>query len=468
MKKLTVFDFIVLSALLQNTFSQSYFKLFSDYLPVNYLNTEDKREQVDINLNQLAQINPDLIYYYIKYLNLMGAQRVTNRDSNYYNMLQYGISVSSKQNNDWVMEEIEHAEKLAPSKLIFNRVESKLEDFIVSQSDIPKYSVELEVDKNLQKYFSYKCLTKDTCLSYNETLDYTSVVDSLIEKSLSESQLRHSVFKNNMSKISEADMQKLHDYHLFSKGFSGGHRGKIEFNLAEYLLSSIHLPEFTEHSGFALGFNSQTLQGNFPGGAFRESHMPFLETTFENTENKMFLYNLTAGYKFKLKEYKTSFSYLNFNLGCNFLSSKIPGYRQTKELNKYVFIWSGEPGNFVWMFDGVIKSVSWEINKLWSLASQISSPIFYLNNKLFFEAGVTHNYIISEYAVTVEREIRDQTANDPAILASEKETVYQKTYKHMFGGSFSANYSITNALNIKGTISTSRSVQIGVEYFFPM
>lgn len=93
---------ITLITLAPTIFSQSNIQLFSDYLPEEYLSEEEKLEQLEVNLDQYAKVNPDLIYYYLNYLDLIVEQNVYDRDSNYYNILYYESAISNGYNNDWV------------------------------------------------------------------------------------------------------------------------------------------------------------------------------------------------------------------------------------------------------------------------------------------------------------------------------------------------------------------------------
>ena len=182
----------------------------------------------------------------------------------------------------------------------------------------------------------------------------------------------------------------------------------------------------------------------------------------------MIFYNLTAGYRIKLKEYKSAFSHLDINFDWSFSSRKTKGEAKSTVIDKYFFIWEGEPSNFTLLFNGTINSVSWEINEFSALTANIKLPVFYYDRRLFFEIGLQYKYLFYEYLVTVDREIVDQTATDPAILGPEIETLNHKSSSHLFGGSIIVNYSIINSLNIKGIISTFPSAQLGFEYFLSL
>jgi hypothetical protein len=180
----------------------------------------------------------------------------------------------------------------------------------------------------------------------------------------------------------------------------------------------------------------------------------------------MMIYILSAGYRFKLKDYKAVFSHLDLSVGFSVASKEISGTSEMMNIDEYFFIWEGEPGNFTLLFDGTIDSLTWKLNDYLSLTSNIYLPIFYLNQDIYFELGLHYQYLSTVYSINLHREINDQASTDPGILGPESETFEEKSDGHLFSGSLTVNYSINNSLNIKGIISTLPSVQLGIEYLF--
>jgi len=156
MKKFSFGSLVLLLSLIQQSQAQTYVNLFREYLPQNYLKEEDIVEQMEYNLNQYAMTNPDLIYYYLNYLNSIEEQKIFNRDSNYYNILQYENSISNALNNNWVEEEIINSKNLSEIEWIDRELESLLDEFRAPELSAPKNSIILKIDKNLQKFYTYK------------------------------------------------------------------------------------------------------------------------------------------------------------------------------------------------------------------------------------------------------------------------------------------------------------------------
>ncbi len=82
----TAILFILLSSV--QVFSQNYLPLFSGYMPESIMKDEDFKNQVNINIGHYASVNPDLVYYYIMYIDKRFGEKITNPDSNYYNLLR--------------------------------------------------------------------------------------------------------------------------------------------------------------------------------------------------------------------------------------------------------------------------------------------------------------------------------------------------------------------------------------------
>jgi len=465
MRKFSFSCVIILIYFSQLTFPQNYVKLFSEFLPEKYLKHEDKVEQIEYDLNHFAKTNPDLIYYYINYLDLITEQNIFNRDSNYYNILQYENSISNRYNNKWLDEEINRAKPLPESELLSDELISLLEEFEVPKKNVPKHSTELKIDKNFQKFLTYKCITQDVNLIYDDNMDYHTKVEETIQNFVYRMKLDYKTNQSDFSKR-EDKIKKFHQYNIYSEGFSEGYNRKIDLNVSKYLLSLIDYSNFTEYSGINFGFSTELFRYVFPSQKISETNLPFEELTLANTTVVLYLLNLTAGYRLKLKEYKSAFSHLDFTIGLSFANDKITTELNSMELNKYIFIWAGEPTNFIYAFLGTINSVSWDINNFTSLAANLDVPIFYIKKNLFFEVGILYKFLLAEYAVTVEKDIREQSAIDPSILASAIESLSHKTQNHLFGGTLSLNYTMFNSLNVKGSISTLGSIYFGLDYFF--
>jgi hypothetical protein len=464
MKKFSFGCLVLLLNLIQHSQAQTYVNLFREYLPQNYLKDEDIVEQMEYNFNQYAMTNPDLIYYYLNYLKSIEEQKIFNRDSNYYNILQYEHSISNTLNNNWVEEEIINSKILSEIYWVDRELESMLDEFRIAELSAPKNSIKLEIDKNLQKFFTYKCLTRDSITAYDEKADYQNLVELTIENFVSRLQTEYQAIKSNENYVSKLQLEDLLQYHFFSKGFSEGQNRKLDFNISEYLLALIDISDFMEYSGVLFGVSAELTKFEFPGVSIKETYLPFQEYTTGNTKSEIMFYLLSAGYRFKLKEYKAAFSHLDFSIGLSVAAKEISDASNTMIIDKYFFIWEGEPGNFTLLFDGTIDSLTWDLNNYFSITSNIYLPIFYLNQDIYFELGLHYQYLRTEYLINLHREINDQTATDPSILGPETETFSEESDGHLFGGSLTVNYSITKSLNIKGIISTLPSVQIGIEY----
>ena len=307
-------------------------------------------------------------------------------------------------------------------------------------------------------------MTRDSSSAYDERVNYHNLVESTIENFVSRLQTEYESFKSNENYIPKLQLDDLLQYHFFSKGFSKGQNRKIEFNISEYLLTLIDISEFMEYSGILFGIGTELTKLEFSSVNIKETYLPFQEYTTSNTKSEMIFYLLFAGYRFKFKEYKAAFSHLDLSIGFNIAYKEISDASNTMIIDKYFFIWEGEPSNFTLLFNGTIDSLTWKLNNYLSLTSNIYLPIFYLNKDIYLELGFNYQYLRTEYLINLHRDITDQTATDPSILGPETETFSEKSDCHLFSGSLTIDYSILKYLNIKGIISTIPSIQIGIEY----
>ena len=466
MNKIIIFALFLIICTFQEIKSQSFVDLFSDYIPIEYLKDEDKVEQMEINLNYYVMINPDLIYYYINYLNKSANNNVFNRDSNYFSILNYGASVSSSLNNEWVNQEISKVDNLSEPALAKNELESHLNDFYVEEMNTKKFTVELYVDKNLQKFFSLRSLLTESNLIYDEKLDYQKLVTEKIQELILMMKADYENFFAEREFIRQIKFDYLIQHHVFSTGFCGGNFNTGDLDFSKYILSFIDHSKFEENSGVIIGFTTETVLQDFPGETFTEPFLPFSEIIVPNTTSEIAFYNLTLGYRLKLKDIKSTFSHLDVNASYSFSNSSFSSDTNNTSLDKFYFIWEGEPGNFTLLFFGTIESVSWQLNNFSEFSLYINTPVFYLRHNLFFDIGFQYKYLSTEYTVIVHREIEDQIAEDPSILGPVDEIVTFNSDRNLFGGFIGVNYSPFKNFALICTISTFKSIQLGFNYLF--
>jgi len=238
-----------------------------------------------------------------------------------------------------------------------------------------------------------------------------------------------------------------------------------DINLGEYLISEINYPDFKEKSGVGIGVNYQSLQYTFPKQEFDEENLPFYKYNLDDSENRIDLLNISASYKINLDDFKSSFSNIKLSLSYSVANKLKKLSTQKNDLNKFVFIWEGEPTNFTEMFYGTIKSVSWDIESK-AFSSELSIPVYYFSRNIFFEAGFSYTYLHAKYLVDVEKEIEDQTSLDPNVLANSQENYSFTSTYNLFNATASVNFLIENIINFRVLINSSLSFQVGVEYFF--
>jgi len=354
MKKFSFGSLVFLLFSFQSLLAQNYVKLFTEYIPKLYLEDEDKVEQIEINLNQYAMTDPDLIYYYLNYLDLIEEKKIFNRDSNYFNILLYEAFISNSLNNKWVDEEMLKFVSLTEPGIIMDELESLLDDFRVSETNPPESTIELYVDLNLQKFFAYKSLTGEQSLTYNEKSDYQKMFNDKIQELISWMKSDYESHLSGDDSMRKVDLEYLYEHHIFSRGFSEVQIDSTEFNFLEYLVSFIDYSLFQENSGIIAGFYNEIIPQKFPGSTFIEPYLPYSEITIPSTDGEITFYNLTLGYRLKLQDFKSSFSHLDVGVGYSFISASMFSDTNSINIDNFYFIWEGEPGNFSLLFFGTV------------------------------------------------------------------------------------------------------------------
>lgn len=443
--RVLIFSFLILLSS-SISYSQNYLQLFSGYIPDTILKDNDFKNQVDINIGNYASVNPDLVYYYIMYLNKRFGEKITSADSNYFNLLREQDHEYRTLRNEWVKNEMRGADEIEPG-ILSTAIKNNLSDLF--WNDQVKYRDTLKiltVDEKLQAYFAYLIVT-GTKAEYNSETDYSSgITNALKEKS--------EYFENEFAGSGDIDQAKRYELieaalnfpYLFNNGYLDKYRQGTDIHLYRFLYGMM-VDDFTQRNSLKVGL--LYFKNNFK----EESDIIFKETPFPyfHLENKDVVKINSGslgevGIRLATRKYKTPFSYIELDAGYEFITDiKVDNDIKSEVIHRDSY----QPST------GKHAFITYTINKNndtkhFEVYGRISTPVYFLFKNLYMDAGIYYFYTsveVNYYDIT--RKIDSLVSNDPADFQEYTKNVSKKFNRSSIFPSLGVNYTLFDLINVK-------------------
>ncbi len=375
-------------------FAQDFVILYKDYLPEVVTGNKTYSEQIDLSIKAYSDINPDLIYYYTKYLEQKLGDSY-GKDYFLRNFSDIKKMYEAEHNGNLVGLREEVKEKDADKRLISLGVDF-IDDYIDEDIRLKKVpELEKYTDKNLLNFFVVKYYTHNTTMKYDKSLNYEDIRSEVELKKLSgfrEMQI-------NPSAYSKSDLKKLiicMNLIDKNKSSSGIDAASIIVKVMEHYYDSNNL-----FSGIEIG----------AGYSFHSDYMFVGDFTYDtplysgsDVERKFQMSSLflSVKYKFSLSKYYGLFNMINVRAsgGYGMINHSIEG-------EKHGF-WNKGNVDGIRNRSEIFEFSTNNINLKSSgyVQADITLPVFYFKELLSIDIGGGINVLFTNYEVTYEYEYR--------------------------------------------------------------
>ena len=409
------------------------------------MSDKDFQNQVGANIEYYASVDPDLVYYYIKYIEKRFGEKNTNPDSNYYNLLREKDYKYRTARNLWVQSEINAADEFSPNTLssTVKRYLSELQQLNLNEYKAPE---ELPINESLSAYFTYM-IVRGKKSQYNEKFNYTSANKKEFEK---KKQYFDEIYSEalglDQSKRIEMIESALGFPYLFKDSYLDKYSQSSDLSLNEFIRKLLRV-EYVRKNAVRAGvfyFKDDFKHSN--SMSFTEDPFPFyhIESMDEIKIGTGIFIDL--GFQLGLREYLSPFSYIEIDAGYGLANDFVA------ENNLDPFIIqrdSYQPGT------GTHTMVTYTLEERnetshYELYGHISTPVFYFTRNFFVEAGINYFY------TSVKRNCYDFSRQIDSIVSTNPDDFqeYRLNYKYEFRkGNFyptiAFNYSILEFINVK-------------------
>jgi hypothetical protein len=436
--------FVIFLVFSINLFPQKLTDVFRSELPEVVFEKKSNIDQVNTSLELYGKMNPELVYYYIKYIQ---AQFDTISIDTFYIKSFFKI----KQNyeylyNDWVSELLKSVE----IKDLDNRLKDLSIEFIEDYYDDEIQSFELpellsNTNSNYLNYIVAKFLDRNLQLNYVQSHDY--LIDRV--RAMDSKKEKFNDLILNPASYTPYDYDVvMNNLYLFKEN-----NNKSSFNLiVESIITSIDRY-----------YNNRNLYNStewYISGSYKNSFMYMDKDTYTNKYDPSgikYLYDnptVSLGYshKFYLTEYQNIFNYIRIKGEVGF------GFgNKTTEQSGLISRKSNVDGisNRFEVFG--FNSRTFEIKNSQFLSVGLSVPFFHLFDHLSFNIGGGLIMLNTNYSVSYDYYYRkfDQEFLGPVILDSEYDSARNKPFSSL---SFIVSPEFSICLDFKNNLTYFISV----------
>lgn len=435
--------FVLLSV---NIMSQSIDELYNNDLPLKAKEIKPKIKVIDQSLKIYGELNPELNYYYIKYLE-------TTYDSlaedDYFVKNLYKIhSYYELQKEKWIKLLMGKIEQESMDDFLKDKCLGFLDDYLDDLKEINIPELQERTDYNRLNYVVVKFYLQDKVMIYDPSRNYK---DERLRLEKEKLQLLNQINLNpvNYSKSDLDDLITL--WYIYSRE---------ELN-SNKLLSSIIIKVLQEHY---LNKNinnklSVSLGVSYQDNFIKTSASDYTSTYYKEDQTKYDFHAIpiALGLRFKLylSKYFRTFNYLSFKVDLGF--SQV---NKVLQLNKLDYWYKNVDGvaKRSEIFDFTKNEA--KVTSVQNLALSASIPFFYFGTKLSLNAGFGIRAYNTNYKLTYDYSYRlfESEFLGPHYLKTENGSIVDKSGNDI-------EFAIYPLLFVNYDISTLISLEAGSNFY---
>lgn len=400
---------IILILLSVHCFSQDFVSIYKDYLPDPVTKNKTYSVQVDLAFKAYSDIHPDLIYYYIRYLE----QKLGESYGNDYFIKNFPDIKRMYEAQHY--ESLRHLQEAVKEKHIDKTLMGLcldyIDDYIDEEIHLKKVpELGYNTDKNLLNFFVVKYYTHNEETEYDKSVNYENSRREIEQKKLS----GYRDMQNNPAAYSRDDLKNLiMSIDLIDTNQSSYRidAASIIVNVMEHYYDSNNL-----FSGFEIGagysfHNDYMFTGNFI------YNTPLYSGSDVKRKFQMSSLFLSVKYKISLSKYYSLFNMINVRAsgGYGLINHSIEG--------ENLGFWNqgnvDGVSNRSEIFEFTTNNI--KLKNAGYIQADITVPVFYFKELLSIDIGAGMNVLFTNYEVTYEYEYRKYESEflGPKIISTE-------------------------------------------------
>ena len=434
---------LIFAVMLKICFAQDFVELYKEYLPGNLTRNVTFTNQVNDLLTSYGTLDPSLIYYYIRHLDLKLNYGIFDADSNYSNHLKYLANTVRFKKSEWAQAQIDRIRKTAMPQSQVENLTNALSQYLIEKPAEMKPPEELKIDRNLRNYFIYLYLSRKKDAHYDPTIKYSEWIKIEAGKIIEEFNTAYKQAEELSQSQKEQLAQKAFAFtFLFKDSYLNIFPETIDFYFYEFLGMMLKDTYFKQHA-FSIGLYNEFIPTTFDA---TYTYTDFLgndysynfDVTFQNTT---FIH---LGYQYTFRDKLAAFKFINLNIGYSIINIK------TLKDEPDVISWGLDYETAVYYYRWHYAFKNVRDLSTYAVSAQIMTPVYYLNKSFSLELGV--NYTLRHYQYLFDLieiyEYRKYAENIDTKVNNEKSVQVDKT-EHTIYPVLAINYSIPNFINLR-------------------
>jgi hypothetical protein len=374
-----------------NDLASSY-KLF---IPQDIYNNTTRRRGISITLLDLATIHPNLIYYFLSYLNVSTNQNNPEQIKKIYNDYLAQKENYTLQKKEWALAQIKNIKNLENTAEIQESVNKYFQKMISTKDSTssPIDKKDNTIDSNKLDFFVVQYYNRDRNLIYNKDMAYKThriQYERKFGKELKENYF--DILKNSKLSISNFIENFLKYWYLFERPSQYHERDVLASNIIldilrkQYTFDNISEPEKKKSLPIfvSIGMAKNKLFEHKETVNIKEFKRELDVVTPLDLSQTM----VSLKGRLQLRKYYTILSYLDIQF--SYIFSKPDQHNAFNRNNKHSEYFENEDGNveselfqYVVVKNGLIK-----FNSQKSFALKLSLPVIIVTRNIKCEFGV--------------------------------------------------------------------------------
>jgi hypothetical protein len=436
-----------------------YIELYKKFIPESLLKNPVYHDDIERNLKTYLELDPSLLYYYFKRLNMKIDSLAPVPELNWRHLLQKHLAKSKYLKKEWAEVEISQIENKYELKIKRNEILDYYDEF-----DYTFFKKNLSIkpnpaNENKKNFYIYLYFSKSADIKYDPQKKYLEMLKPIVEQMIT-------TFNSKFENKNHLTKEQLKEFiniafqysYLFKNGYLDKFPNQTNFHIYEliaYYIKNDYINQFALSIHISKNIIKTTYKEaiKFTDPFNLKFNYPYEIESGNNTY-------LNIGFRYKVKELYSPFSFINISVG----------YAIQKPLNntfkKHVFF-SGtriKPGKL--SYTGSYYLSNYRDLKSMFITTQISLPVYYISKQIFFEAGVnfTIQQISFTYDFNLSGDVKTYDGSDIPDFYKDEEKKYDESKRFTYPV-IALNYLAFRNLNFRVEYLIPKNVRLALGYY---
>ncbi len=381
MKKILLFTLFFVSI----SYSQEVLSLYEQQIPSKIKTVANLRKLANQKLDFYGKLNPDLIYFYLNFLDRFYNQSMNDNEKNSFHYLDALEKRALLMRKKWAEQEVAAIGRLTLNTRLGNQAKKYYRNFFSANFQEKIVECPYNPDQNKIYYFKkiYYSLKKNP--GYDAKSDYGKICRELEKEKLGDYISYSSSGNSTDSPVSRKIVDKsLDEWYLFDNNEANSET-KLQHHKLILTYLQDNYAQFRKHK-LTLKIGNVFINQNLNHSDILKHVNQGLEVYSGMGDFRRNQISVGLQYKYFLRDYFDLFSYVKFEIGWAGSPGKTNMEQGVGFSNTEVYYSQDYYDKTTYHYN--IDEVKISDIQLQSYYSKVTAPIFFISNNLSFDCGV--------------------------------------------------------------------------------